>query len=301
MASLRTRAQRVRCRRARLGEPWRQDRRSSAGGSAGRVRARRRARRRRRRRCSATSTARSRRSRPRRPRRASRRPFRELLAALVAATGSRRLRRRAAPLEDGRRMIPLDGAAYVGTHGLETMAAGGSVTVEPQAERYVAAIHEIAEAAARDLDCEALGVVLEDKRTVLAVHYRLARTPRPRGTRSSPAWSSRPGSAAWPSRPATSPSRCGRRCRSPRARRSRRLLAAGDYPRPWAAATTSRTSPPSPPSATGASATRGADACAVAAVTDETPRPVADAADVLVRATPGRPRGAVAPRRRSAP
>ena len=71
-------------------------------------------------------------------------------------------------------MIPLDGAAYVGTHGLETMAPDGSVTVEPQAERYVAAIHEVAEAAARDLDCEALGVVLENKRTVLAVHYRLA-------------------------------------------------------------------------------------------------------------------------------
>ena len=40
--------------------------------------------------------------------------------------------------------------------------------------RYVAGIHEVAEAAARDLDCEALGVVIEDKRTVLAIHYRLA-------------------------------------------------------------------------------------------------------------------------------
>ena len=80
-------------------------------------------------------------------------------------------------LDDARRMVPLDGAVYVGTHGLETLLPDGDVVVEPQAERYVAAIHDVAEAAARDLDCEALGVVIEDKRTVLAVHYRLAVDP----------------------------------------------------------------------------------------------------------------------------
>jgi trehalose 6-phosphate phosphatase len=77
-------------------------------------------------------------------------------------------------LDDGRRMIPVDGAAYVGTHGLETMDAGGETIVDPQAELYVATIREVAEAAARDLDCSELGIVLEDKRTMLAVHYRLA-------------------------------------------------------------------------------------------------------------------------------
>ena len=89
--------------------------------------------------------------------------FRELLAALVGRIGLVAFVT-GRGLEDGRRMIPLDGAAYVGTHGLETMAADGSRWVEPQAERYVAGIREVAEAAARDLDCEALGVVIEDKR-----------------------------------------------------------------------------------------------------------------------------------------
>ena len=100
-------------------------------------------------------------------------PFRELLARLVARLGLVAFVT-GRSLEDGRRMIPLDGAAYVGTHGLETMAADGSVSSDPQAERYVDTIRDVREAAQRDLDCDALGVVLEDKRTVLAIHYRLA-------------------------------------------------------------------------------------------------------------------------------
>ena len=99
--------------------------------------------------------------------------FRDLLAALVGRIGLVAFVT-GRSLEDGRRMIPLEGAAYIGTHGLETMTADGALAVEPQAEPYVALIREVAEAAARDLDCEALGVVIEDKRTVLAVHYRLA-------------------------------------------------------------------------------------------------------------------------------
>src|SRR5665647_2758601 len=54
-------------------------------------------------------------------------------------------------LEDGRRMIPLDGAAYVGTHGLELMAPDGQILTEPQAERYIDEVQEVAAAAARDL------------------------------------------------------------------------------------------------------------------------------------------------------
>src|SRR5665647_2087288 len=77
-------------------------------------------------------------------------------------------------LEDGRSMIPLDGATYVGTHGLEVMRSDGSVRTEPQAERYIAQVQAVTDAASRDLDCETLGIVLENKRTVLAVHYRLA-------------------------------------------------------------------------------------------------------------------------------
>ncbi|MCX6363000.1 MAG: trehalose-phosphatase [Actinobacteria bacterium] len=190
-------------------------------------------------------------------------------------------------LEDGRRMIPLDGAAYVGTHGLEVMAPGGQIHTEPQTERYIVEVQEVAAAAARDLDCEALGVVLEDKRTVLAIHYRLAtdaaRTrheiltkivepARGRGLAIST------GHFLFEVRPPL-PFNKGTA--------TRRLLAGGDYLagmfcgddltdvtgfkslHEWAARDARRA------------------ACAVAAVTAETPSPVIEGADVLVRATPG--------------
>ena len=53
-------------------------------------------------------------------------PFREVLAALTERLGLVAFVTGRA-LEDGRRMIPIDGAAYVGTHGLELMAPGGEV------------------------------------------------------------------------------------------------------------------------------------------------------------------------------
>lgn len=212
--------------------------------------------------------------------------FRELLAALtqrlglvVFATGR--------ALEDGHRMIPLQGAAYVGTHGLETMTPDGSVSVDPQAERYVPLIRAVAESAARDLDCEALGIVLEDKRTVLAVHYRLAqdaaatrheiltRVIEPARERGLAIATGHFAFEVRPPLPFTKGSAV------------RRLLAAGDYlsaigcgddltditvftaVRDWGERDARRRT------------------LAVAAVTDETPRPVLEAADVLVRATPG--------------
>ena len=184
-------------------------------------------------------------------------------------------------------MIPLDGAAYIGTHGLETMAADGSIAVEPQAERYAATIHEIAEAAARDLDCEALGIVIEDKRTVLAVHYRLAEDPaatrheiltrviepaRERGLAVAT------GHFAFEVRPPL-PFTKGTAVR--------RLLAAGDYLAAMGCGDDLhrhhrvRRHP-----RLGEHDARRVT-LAVAAVTDETPRTVTEAADVLVRATPG--------------
>ncbi len=212
--------------------------------------------------------------------------FRDLLAALVGriglvafATGR--------SLEDGRRMIPLEGAAYIGTHGLETMTTDGTLALEPQAEPYVALIREVAEAAARDLDCEALGVVLEDKRTVLAVHYRLAedaattrhqiltRVIEPARERGLTVAT---GHFAFEVRPPLSFSKGAA---------VRRLLSGGGYLaamgcgddltditafaaiREWGERDARR------------------KAVAVAAVTDETPQPVTDAADVLVAATPG--------------
>jgi len=212
--------------------------------------------------------------------------FRELLAALVERLGLVAFCT-GRSLEDGRRMIPLDGAAYVGTHGLETMTADGAVAADPQAERYVEAIREIREVAARELDPEALGVVLEDKRTVLAIHYRLAEDPaatrhqiltrvvepaRERGLVVAT------GHFLFEVRPPVP---------FTKGLAARRLLGAGDYfsavacgddltdvtlftaVRDWGERDARRRT------------------AAVAAVTGETPRPVTEAADVLVRATPG--------------
>jgi trehalose 6-phosphate phosphatase len=213
-------------------------------------------------------------------------PFREVLAALAERLGLVAFVTGRA-LADGRRMIPLDNAAYVGTHGLELMAPGGQVLTEPQAERYIADVQEVAVAAARDLDCETLGIVLENKRTVLAVHYRLAadaaRTrheilnkvvgpARDRGLAIST------GHFVFEVRPPLPFSK---------GTATRRLLAGGDFLagmfcgddltdvtgftalHDWAARDGRRT------------------ACAVAAVTAETPAPVVEGADVLAHATPG--------------
>lgn len=212
--------------------------------------------------------------------------FRDLLADLVPRLGLVAFVTGRA-LADGRRMIPLDGAAYVGTHGLETMGPDGILHVEPAAERYVDRIHEVRTDAARDLDCEALGIVLEDKRTVLALHYRLA--PNAAETRHQiltrviePARARglaiATGHYSYEVRPPVSFSKGAS---------VQRLLAADDYLavmfcgddltdvtaftaiREWREDDARR------------------HACALAAVTEETPGPVLDAADVLVRATPG--------------
>lgn len=212
--------------------------------------------------------------------------FRELLAALVRRLGLVAFVTGRA-LDDGRRMIPLEGAAYIGTHGLETMAGDGSVTLEPQAERYAAAIREVAEAAARDLDCEALGVVLEDKRTVLAVHYRLAtdaaatrheiltRVIEPARERGLAIATGHYMYEVRPPLPFTKGSAV------------RRLLQAGEY-----YATMSCGDDLTDVTMFAAVHDWGERdarrrALAVAAVTEETPRPLVEAADVVVRATPG--------------
>jgi trehalose 6-phosphate phosphatase len=212
--------------------------------------------------------------------------FRDVLAGLVERLGLVAFVTGRA-LEDGRRMIPLDGAAYVGTHGLEVLGADGTVLTEPQAERFVAQVQEVAHAAARDLDCEALGVVLENKRTVLAIHYRLAadaaatrhqvlqRVVEPARDRGLAISTGHFLFEVRPPLPFT------------KGTATRRLLAAGDYMtalfcgddltdvmgfeaiHKWGEQ----------------DARRGA--CALAAVTAETPRPVLEGADVLVRAPPG--------------
>ena len=148
-------------------------------------------------------------------------------------------------------------------------------------------VREVALAAARDLDCEKLGVVLEDKRLVLAVHYRLARDPaatrheiltrvvepaRAQGLAVST------GHFLYEVRPPV-PFTKGTATRRLLAQRSCiAALACGDdltdvtafsAVHEWAARDARRV------------------ACALAAVTDETPAPVRDDADVLVPAAAG--------------
>lgn len=211
---------------------------------------------------------------------------RALLAALVGRIGLVVFATGRA-LDDGRRMIPLSGAAYVGTHGLETMGPDGSVSAEPQADRYAAAIREVAEQAARDLDCDRLGVVLEDKRTVLAVHYRLAadaaaarheiltRVVEPARERGLAIATGHFAFEVRPPLPFT------------KGTAVRRLLDAGDYLGAMACGDdlTDVTAFAAIHDWGERDARRRA--CAVAAVTDETPRPVLEAADVQVRATRG--------------
>ncbi len=212
--------------------------------------------------------------------------FRDVLAGLVERLGLVAFVT-GRTLDDGRRMIPLAGAAYVGTHGLEIVGRDGEAFSEPQAERYVAEVREVARAAHADLDCDALGVVLEDKRTMLAIHYRLAPDPartrheiltrvvepaRGRGLTVST------GHYVFEVRPPLPFSK---------GTATRRLLGAGDY-------LTALFCGDDLTDVTGFQAihewSRGdarRTACAVAAVTAETPQAVTDEADVLVRATPG--------------
>lgn len=70
-----------------------------------------------------------------------------------------------------RTMIDLDGAVYVGTHGLEVMQPGGAPRTAPEAEPFIAVVHEFVERA-RTLAARWPGMVVEDKRTVLSVHFR---------------------------------------------------------------------------------------------------------------------------------
>ncbi len=192
-------------------------------------------------------------------------------------------------LEDGRRMIDVPGAAYVGTHGLEVRTAEGALLTEPQAERYVTQIRR----------------------------GRRAGRPRP-GLRGAGRSCSRTSASCWRSTTAWRPDAAATRhailtrvVEPARARglaiatghfafevkpplpfskggAVRRLLDADRRRRPPScAATTSPTSPRSRRCATWAEQDARRSACAVAAVTAETPRSVADEADVQVRATPG--------------
>lgn len=79
-------------------------------------------------------------------------------------------------LAQSRALVGIDGVAYAGTHGLQIMAADGVIHSAAAAEAYVDAVHGFVDRAAT-LATRWPGVVVEDKRTVVAVHYRNTADP----------------------------------------------------------------------------------------------------------------------------
>jgi trehalose 6-phosphate phosphatase len=74
-----------------------------------------------------------------------------------------------------RRMVGVDGAVYVGGHGLETLTDDGRVLSDPRAEPFVPRMQELLASSRTGL--QAAGVFVEDKRTILGAHYRTAPDP----------------------------------------------------------------------------------------------------------------------------
>ena len=199
----------------------------------------------------------------------------------------------------GRDLVRVPGATYVGTHGLEMLTPNGAAHADPAAEPYVDDVQAMV-CRAEALDAKRLGLVLENKRTVLAVHYRLA--PDEQATR-----------AVLESEIVTPARELGLlistghflvEVRPPvvatKGTATLALLAGGDYRtalflgddltdctgfaalREWAKAGGALASP-----AGGAPAAPARLSCAIAAITDETPQKVVEESDVRVAATPG--------------
>jgi trehalose-phosphatase len=99
----------------------------------------------------------------------TRRVLRELVAlenTHVAAISGR-------SAEDARRVVCVDGIWIIGNHGIELAAPGEGVSVRGDVERYAASLAR-ARAACEEIARDREGVIVEDKRWTLSVHYRLA-------------------------------------------------------------------------------------------------------------------------------
>jgi trehalose 6-phosphate phosphatase len=101
--------------------------------------------------------------------------FRATLAALAPRLGllafvtGRDVRHAAA-------MVGVGDAQYVGLHGFDVLTPDGTVNRDPAAAPYFDRVQTMAQRAAT-LDAESLGLVIEDKGPVLALHYRRASDP----------------------------------------------------------------------------------------------------------------------------
>jgi trehalose 6-phosphate phosphatase len=211
---------------------------------------------------------------------------RELLAALTRRLGLVALIT-GRTVADARRLADVPGAAYVGAHGLETMSPGGEAHIAPQAEAWLPLLRETAEAARRDLDWERFGILLEQKPAGFAAHYRqapdkdaarheiLRHVAQPARARGLAVQNGHFVLEVRPPVPLT------------KGTAARRLL--GDGELLTALVCGDDLTDVAAVEAAPAWAARDARrlACAVAAVTAETPAPVKEAADAQVRATPG--------------
>jgi trehalose 6-phosphate phosphatase len=77
-------------------------------------------------------------------------------------------------IEDGARMVGVDGLTYIGTHGLEWsdgLPGGHPVQLVPGAEQYVAAGKAVLDIAEHELS-EVPGVIVQRKRVGGTIHYR---------------------------------------------------------------------------------------------------------------------------------
>jgi trehalose-phosphatase len=79
-------------------------------------------------------------------------------------------------VSDGRRIVPIKGLGVIGNHGFEVLGEGGEVVSEPAAHAFLQVIDTAASRLA-PLPKEIPGVVLENKKWTLSVHYRLAARP----------------------------------------------------------------------------------------------------------------------------
>ena len=86
---------------------------------------------------------------------------------LVAVVSGRRV-------EEARRMVGLDQLTYIGNHGLEHWDSGGGF--RSKGEPYAAPMAEALRALQQELR-ELAGVRLEDKGTVISIHYRSSPQP----------------------------------------------------------------------------------------------------------------------------
>lgn len=184
-----------------------------------------------------------------------------------------------------RRLVGIDGAVYVGGHGLETISADGLVESDPRAEPFVPLMRDLLSRSRAGLG--AAGVMLEDKRTIIGAHYRTA-------TDQAAALAAIEDLLAGPARAAGLRVATGHfmvEVQPPvdtsKGDAVRRLLDEGDYRAALFAGDdlTDRTGFNAVHRwAAGAG---GRAACAVAAVTEETPDEVRADSDVWVAATPG--------------